>query len=96
MHAIKKVRLFIEANPASAAAKALAQLTASLASERPYDLSQLYALNLETFDLAIELLRDWRLDRYYAARLRLLDTIVAQVLPELAATGEPDSANQAA
>jgi hypothetical protein len=45
----------------------------------------LYELDLEAFELAIELMRDWRLDRYYAARLRLFDTILADVLPELAA-----------
>lgn len=92
MHAIKKVRLFIQAQPASAAAKTLAQLTASLADERPFELSRLYALDLDTFDLAIELLRDWRLDRYYAARLKLLDTIVVQELPELADAPAADPA----
>jgi hypothetical protein len=83
MNAIKKVRLYIEANPDARESKVLAQLAAALADERPFALSDLYALDLEGFDLAIELMRDWRLDRYYAARLKLLDTIVAGVLPEL-------------
>jgi hypothetical protein len=47
-------------------------------------LSELYGLDMEAFDLAIELMRDWRLDRYYAARLKLLDTILVDVLPEIA------------
>jgi|GEM_PF-4087088 len=28
----------------------------------------LYALNLETFSLAMEILKEWRLDRYYAQK----------------------------
>ena len=83
MNAIKKVRLYIEANPDARESKVLARLAAALADERPFALGDLYALDLEGFDLAIELMRDWRLDRYYAARLKLLDTIVARVLPEL-------------
>lgn len=83
MNAIKKVRLYIEANPGARESKVLARLAAALADERPFALSDLYALDLEAFDLAIDLMRDWRLDRYYAARLKLLDTIVAGVLPEL-------------
>jgi hypothetical protein len=83
MNAIKKVRLYIEANPGARESKVLAHLAAALADERPFALADLYALDLEAFDLALDLMRDWRLDRYYAARLKLLDTIVAGVLPEL-------------
>lgn len=87
MNAIKKVRLYMESHPSRPEARVLAQLAAALADERPFPLSDLYALDLEAFDLAIDLMKDWRLDRYYAARLKLLDTIVASVLPELVADG---------
>ncbi|MFN9807413.1 MAG: hypothetical protein ACK56N_13435 [Betaproteobacteria bacterium] len=85
MNAIKKVRRFMEARPHSNEAKVLALLAASLAGEKSFPLGDLYELDLEAFELAIELMRDWRLDRYYAARLRLFDTILVEVLPELAA-----------
>jgi hypothetical protein len=87
MNAIKKVRRFMEARPKSNEAKVLALLAASLAGEKSFPLGDLYELDLDAFELAIELMRDWRLDRYYAARLRLFDTILADVLPELAADG---------
>jgi hypothetical protein len=74
----------MEARPHSNEAKVLALLAASLAGEKSFPLGDLYELDLEAFELAIELMRDWRLDRYYAARLRLFDTILADVLPELA------------
>ena len=89
MNAIKKVRLYMQAHPTTHAARILAQLAACLADERPFPLAELYELDMEAFDLAIDLMRDWRLDRYYAARLKLLDTIVGDVLPELMADGEP-------
>lgn len=85
MNAIKKVRRFMEARPRSNESKVLALLAASLAGEKSFPLGDLYELDLDAFELAIELMRDWRLDRYYAARLRLFDTILADVLPELAA-----------
>jgi hypothetical protein len=83
MNAIKKVRRYMQAHPKSDAARVLAHLAACLADERGFPLSELYRLDLEAFDLALELMSDWRLDRYYAARLKLLDTILVDVLPEL-------------
>ena len=85
MNAIKKVRLYMEAHPSRRESRVLAQLAASLADERAFPLADLYALDLEAFELAIDLMKDWRLDRYYAARLKLLDTIVGSVMPELVA-----------
>lgn len=82
MNAIKQVRKFLEREPTSESAQILARLAASLAEEREFPLADLYRMNYEAFDLAIELLRDWRLDRYYAARIRLFDTILDQVLPQ--------------
>jgi RecB family endonuclease NucS len=83
MNAIKKVRRYMLANPKSEASKVLGRLVAALADERPFALGDLYALDLEAFELAMELMRDWRLDRYYASRIKLLDTVLVDVLPEL-------------
>jgi len=94
MNAIKKVRLYMQANPATNASKVLAHLAACLADERPFPLGDLYSLDLEAFDLAIDLMRDWRLDRYYAARLKLLDTILVDVLPELVGDAETGTTAQ--
>lgn len=85
MNAIKRVRLYMQKHPTTAESRVLAHLAACLADERPFPLADLYALDMEAFDLAIELMRDWRLDRYYAARLKLLDTILVDVLPGMAA-----------
>lgn len=76
MNAIKQVRKFLLAQPESLAAVSLSRLAAALARESDYPLNELYELDADAFDLAIELLRDWRLDRYYAARIKLFDVVL--------------------
>lgn len=83
MNAIKKVRRYMLANPTSEGAKVLGRLVAALAEEKVFPLADLYALDYATFELAMELMRDWRLDRYYASRIKLMDTVLVDVLPEL-------------
>lgn len=80
MNAIKKARQYLEMHPARESSKALARLTEALAEERAYPLAELYSMDLEAFELSIELLRDWRLERYYAARLKLFDIAANEVL----------------
>ena len=81
MNAIKEIRKYLEKNPESEASWTLARLAAALAEEGMFDLGALYQLDHQSFTLAIELLRDWRLDRYYAARIRLFDVVLNHVLP---------------
>jgi hypothetical protein len=73
MIAIKAARKFIEANPTEPPAKVLAELVLCLTGEVPFDLTKLYALDPKHFDLAIDVLKEWRLDRYYMGKARLFD-----------------------
>lgn len=85
MNAIKEVRRYLLKNPGTPSAGILARMTAAVAEEAVFPLGDLYKLDGESFDLAIELLRDWRLNRYYASRIKLFDT----VLEEIALSSEP-------
>lgn len=85
MNAIKAIRKYLEKNPDAPSSKALARLVAALAEEKSYSLAELYAMDYQAFEMALELLRDWRLDRYYAARLKLFDFVTSAVIPEEAA-----------
>lgn len=76
MNEIKKARRVIEANPSSAEAKTLAALVRSLESGEPFALSELYELNYENFNLGIEVLKEWRLDRYFTGKAKLHDLSV--------------------
>jgi hypothetical protein len=86
MNAIKAIRKHLEKNPDAPSSKALARLVAALAEERSYPLAELYAMDYDAFEMALELLRDWRLDRYYAARMKLFDFALSTVIPDKNAT----------
>lgn len=73
MNAIKRARHYIEQSPTEPAALVLSQLVLALETEHSFEISDIYKLDLEHFDLAIEILREWRLDRYYAGKAKLFD-----------------------
>ena len=76
MNAIKKTRKLIETNPATDTAKTLARLVRALESDEKFALGDLYKLDFESFALAIDVLKEWRLDRFYMGKAKLLDISV--------------------
>lgn len=74
MRAIKKARKAIELDPTSVTASTFAKLILSLENESDFSLKSLYQLNLDDFNLAMEVMRDWRLDRYYEGKTKALDS----------------------
>jgi hypothetical protein len=76
VNAIKSARKFIVANPSSESARTLAQLVLALESETQFNVAELYKLDLETFEIAIDILKEWRIDRYYAGKAKLFDLSV--------------------
>jgi hypothetical protein len=73
MLAIKKARKFIQSNPSDPSAQVISSLVLALESEGEISVTQIYKLDYQHFQLALEILSEWRLDRYYASKLRLLD-----------------------
>lgn len=73
MTALKDARRLIEDEPLSEAATTLADLVIALESEASFTLERLYNLKLADFDVATELISEWRLARYYAKKGKLLD-----------------------
>ena len=80
MNAIKKTRRLIEANPASQTAQTLARLVRALESDENFHLDDLYQLDYDAFDLAIDVLKEWRLDRYYMSKAKLHDISVQMAM----------------
>ncbi len=87
MLAIKKARKLIETNPNDPASQIIAALVLALESETHISVAQLYELDNKRFELALEILDEWRLDRHYASKLRLLDS--SSLARELVNTGTP-------
>lgn len=87
MLAIKKARKLIETNPNDPASQIIAALVLALESETSISVSQLYQLDNKRFELALEILDEWRLDRHYASKLRLLNS--SNLVRELTVTSTP-------
>lgn len=74
MRAIKEARKFIENNPSDPSAKTLSRLVLALESEVEFPIANIYQLDLDRFNLALEILREWRLERYFVGKAKLFDT----------------------
>lgn len=72
MNAVKQVRKMIQDQVGSPKAKTLSALVLALENEDPFDISSLYLLDFDTFELALTLLKEWRLDRYYSSKAKLV------------------------
>ena len=73
MRPIKQVRRLIKNDPASATAQAFSDLILALESEAASPIKGLYQISPDDFDLAIQLLKDWRLDRFYEGKAKAFD-----------------------
>lgn len=85
MRAIKKIKRIIEKNPQENASQIFSKLITCLAEESDFSLKELYELNPNEFKLAIEVLEQWRLDRFYMGKAKVFD--VAQQALELESSG---------
>lgn len=73
MNAIKNARKLIASDPTSKAAVTLSSLVLALESEAAFDIHRIYDLDHQVFELAIEILKEWRIDRYYAGKSKLFE-----------------------
>lgn len=89
MQALNDVRKLIERQPDSEMARILSALVLALESEEIYPISDLYKLNYDDFGLALALMVEWRLDRYYTKKAVLLDLSSQVVQMGVASTTSP-------
>jgi hypothetical protein len=73
MRAIKKVRHVIAHEPLDQTAQIFARLISSLVDEVDFSLKDLYDLDPTDFQLAMDILQEWRLDRYYMGKAKTFD-----------------------
>jgi len=73
MRAIKKVRQIIAHEPLNPTAQIFARLISSLVDEVDFSLKDLYELSTSDFELAMNILQEWRLDRYYMGKAKTFD-----------------------
>ncbi len=73
MRAIKKIKHIIEQNPQDQASQIFSNLIKSLAEEVDFSIKNLNLLKTSDFQLAMEILQEWRLDRYYMGKAKVFD-----------------------
>lgn len=64
----QKVKWLIANDPSSRSAQIFAELTQALKNESEFLLEHLYTLSYEEFHLAVTVIKEWRLDRYYLGK----------------------------
>jgi len=64
MDALQKAIRKIHSDPAHPTSSVLCSLIKSLDDGQQFDLAQLYRLNYTDFGLALELMKEWRLDSF--------------------------------
>ena len=72
MIAIKKAQKIIQREIDSVAASIFSELVLSLEKNTNFNLHRLYELDYKNFEVAVEIIKEWRLDRYYASKVKIL------------------------
>ncbi|WP_028536895.1 hypothetical protein [Paludibacterium yongneupense] len=82
MNAAKKIRLLIERGEDGEQVQVLRDLVSSLELGKSFNLKDLYDIDMRYFDVAMELLKDWRFDQHIASRSKLLERLLSDTMPE--------------
>jgi hypothetical protein len=67
-NAVKNIAKFIRKNPEHASSETLRDLCIALESSGSFDLGCIYDLDKKTFEMAMDLLEEWRFDRHVFER----------------------------
>jgi hypothetical protein len=82
MRVIQKIRLDIAQEPKHQTAQIFSRLISCLVDEVDFPLNELYRLQAPEFELAMQILQEWRLDRYYMGKTKTFD-MTLQALPPI-------------
>jgi ATP-dependent protease HslVU (ClpYQ) peptidase subunit len=88
MNASKKIRKLIEEGAAPSQVAILKDLAMSLQNKTPFNIATLYEVDGHYFDIAMELLKEWRFDHYITSRSKLMEQILAEPVGTAAADAE--------
>lgn len=81
MRTIKQARRLIERDPLSNEARVLSALVTALESDNPFTVKELYTLDEKHFEMALQILNDWRIDRFYLGKAKIFEVALqAQAL----------------
>ncbi|MDD5240109.1 MAG: hypothetical protein PHG47_00145 [Sulfuricella sp.] len=78
MNTLKKIEKRLLKNPDEHASQVFKDLTRALYLGESFNLKAIYDLDYEDFELALAVLKDWRLDRFTKTKERLKELVDAQ------------------
>ena len=78
MNNLKKIEKRLLKTPDEPASKIFKALVRALYQKEDFNLAAIYDLDYEDFELALSVLKDWRLDRYAKTRERLKEHLDVQ------------------
>ena len=78
MNTLKKIEKRLLKNPDEPASQVFKELTRALYQKERFNLAAIYDLDYEDFELALAVLKDWRLDRFTKTKERLKELIEAR------------------
>ena len=93
MLSLCKAKLLIQQDPSSQAAQVFSALTLALENESEFVLGHLYSLGYEEFHLAVSVIKEWHLDRYYLGKVSLSHSLLRTSSSEHVQTSD-DSAGK--
>lgn len=82
MSAAKQIRKLIVSGENPEQVQVLKDLAAALEVGRPFNIQSLYDIDMDYFELGLELLRDWRFDRRISSRSKLLEQLLSETAPD--------------
>lgn len=76
MNTLKKLEKCLIKKPGSPDTIVFRHLVEALCLKEKFDLSELYDLSYDDFNLALEIMKDWRLDQYTKTKQRLRELVL--------------------
>jgi hypothetical protein len=89
MNAAKRIKKLMDAGADPQQLETLKHLALALQLNQPYELYRLYEIDYPFFEIAIQLLQDWRLGHHIDARSKLIERLFGEY-PELMLPSEAE------
>ncbi|WP_159877470.1 MULTISPECIES: hypothetical protein [Aquitalea] len=85
MNAAKKIRLLIDSGESPEQVQVLKEMAIALQMKDNFSIDRLYQIDQRYFDLAMDLLKEWRFDHHIASRSKLIDMLISSAMPAVLA-----------
>ncbi|MBV8680656.1 MAG: hypothetical protein JO338_09455 [Aquitalea sp.] len=90
MNAAKKIRLLIESGESPEQVQVLKEMAMAMQMKESFHIARLYQIDQRYFDVAMELLKEWRFDHHIASRSKLIEQLMPEVMNTVLAASTED------